>query len=538
MPHYHYEPYDYAVPPEIAHGTTERYKVAIIGAGPIGLAAAIDLALHGIPVILLDDNNVVSVGSRAICWSKRSLEILDRLGVGERMVEKGVTWKVGRLFHGDKEVYNFDLLPEEGHKMPAFINLQQYYVEEYLVDRARDFPHFIDLRFKNKVVDHHVAEDGVTLDVETPDGSYSLTADYVIACDGAHSPTRHRMGLPFEGQTFQEQFLITDVEMPESPFETEHPERWFWFDPPFHNGQSALLHKQPDNIYRIDLQLGLNADADEEKREENVLPRIRAIVGDKPFTLDWMSIYHFTCAKLEHFVHGRVIFAGDSAHIVSPFGARGGNGGIQDIDNLCWKLAAVVKGDAGADLLETYDEERCHGSAENILNSSRATNFMTPKSEMEAIFRNETLLLAETMPFARRLVNSGRLSQPCSLSGFALQTPASDSSEGLEPGAPCLDAPLMEGGEDVWLLNRLGGDFVLLTIGNVVVPDLPEGVRRVAVSGAGEGGLVDAKGYATERYGDGMAYLIRPDQHVAAGFSGTVTAEALVAALERAGGAG
>lgn len=533
MAQYHYEPYDYVTPPEIAGNAGARYPVVIIGAGPIGLAAAIDLAMHDTPVVVLDDNNVVSVGSRAICWSKRTLEIFDRLGVGDRMLAKGVTWKVGRLFHSDKEVYNFDLLPEEGHKMPAFINLQQYYVEEYLVDRAREFPDLIELRFKNKVVGHTIAEDGVTLEVETPDGAYKLIADYVVACDGAGSPTRKRMGLPFEGHTFEEQFLIADVEMEQSPFVTEHPERWFWFDPPFHNGQSALLHKQPDNIYRLDLQLGPDADATEEKREENVLPRIKAVMGDKPFTLDWMSIYKFTCAKLDHFVHGRMIFAGDSAHVVSPFGARGGNGGIQDIDNLCWKLAAVIKGDAGADLLETYDQERRHGSEENILNSSRATNFMTPKSEMEATFRNETLLLAETMPFARRLVNSGRLSEPCSLEGQVLQSPAGDHSVGLEPGAPCLDAPLVTHGEKTWLLNHIGGSFLLLTFGPVTLPD-PLPVKHVAVGR--QGGLADTDGFAFDRYGDGVAYLVRPDQHVAARFDGTVTDADLKTALERAGG--
>ena len=537
MAHYQCEPYEYVLPPEIAGGVSKRYPVVIVGAGPIGLAAAVDLALHDVPVIVLDDNNVVSVGSRAICWSKRTLEILDRLGIAERMVEKGVTWKIGRLFHGEKEVYNFDLLPEDGHKMPAFINLQQYYVEEYLVDRARQFPQLIELRFKNKVVGHTIEEDGVTLGVETPDGPYSLTADYVIACDGAGSPTRKRMELCFEGHTFEEQFLIADVEMSESPFETEHPERWFWFDPPFHNGQSALLHKQPDDIYRLDLQLGPEAKAEVEKREENVLPRIKVVMGDKPFTLDWMSLYKFTCAKLEHFIHGRMIFAGDSAHVVSPFGARGGNGGIQDIDNLCWKLAALLKGEAGEELLETYDQERCHGSAENILNSSRATNFMTPKSEMEAIFRNEALLLAETMPFARRLVNSGRLSEPCSLAGHALQTPARDFSQGLKPGAPCVDAPLFENGEENWLLNHLGGCFALLTVGDVAFPDrLPVVNVGILTGGPGTGGLEDRRHLAAQRYGDGMAYLVRPDQHIAARFDGTVTGAGLNAALKRAGG--
>ncbi|MEX0282846.1 MAG: FAD-dependent monooxygenase, partial [Arenibacterium sp.] len=257
---YDYTPFEYVPPPGLT-STEPRHAVGIVGAGPIGLAMAIDLAQRGIKSVVLDDNNVVSVGSRAICWAKRTLEIFDRLGVGERMLEKGVTWKIGRQFHGENEVYSFDLLPEDGHKYPAFINLQQYYVEEYLVDRARVFPDHIDLRFKNNVVGHEDKGDHVRLSIETPDGDYTLDVDYLIACDGAGSPTRERMGLDFTGQTFQEQFLIADIEMEESPFGPEGtPERWFWFDPVFHLGKSALLHMQPDNIYRIDLQLDVDAD--------------------------------------------------------------------------------------------------------------------------------------------------------------------------------------------------------------------------------------------------------------------------------------
>jgi 3-(3-hydroxy-phenyl)propionate hydroxylase len=344
MPRYSYQPFGYTTPPELSgKAAQERYPVAIVGAGPVGLAMAIDLALHGIASVVLDDNDVVSVGSRAICWSKRTLEIFDRLGVGERMVEKGVTWKVGRLFHRDKEVWNFDLLPEEGHKMPAFINLQQYHVEQYLVERARDFPDLIDLRFKNRVAGVSPAADHAAVDIETPDGAYRLKAQYLIACDGARSFVRQAMGLDFAGKLFEERFLIADVEM-KADFPSE---RWFWFEPPFHAGQSALLHKQPDDIYRIDLQLGWDADPEEEKKPENVIPRIEKMIGHSDFELDWVSVYTFQCRRLERFTHGRVIFVGDSAHIVSPFGARGGNGGIQDVDNLGWKLAAVLKGEAG-----------------------------------------------------------------------------------------------------------------------------------------------------------------------------------------------
>ncbi|MGI9353516.1 MAG: FAD-dependent oxidoreductase [Rhizobiaceae bacterium] len=512
MAGYEYKPFEYDRPPGLT-GSEPRHQVIIVGAGPIGLAMAIDFALRGVKTVVLDDNNVVSVGSRAICWSKRTLEIFDRLGVGERMLEKGVTWKVGRLFHRDREVYNFDLLPEEGHKYPAFINLQQYYVEQYLVERTRDFPGLIDIRFKNKVVNHIDHGEHVEITIETPDGNYNLECDYLIACDGAGSSTRARMNLPFEGHTFEEHFLIVDVEMEESPFETEVAERWFWFEPPFHPGQSALLHKQPDNLYRIDLQLGPETDPQEEATKEKVLPRIRAIIGEKPFKLDWMSVYKFRCAKLERFLHNRVIFVGDSAHVVSPFGARGGNGGIQDVDNLGWKLAEVLDGGSSTRLLQTYSEERCHGSAENILNSTRATNFMTPKSEIEHRFRNEVLNLAADHTFARKLINSGRLSVPCSLEKFDLQTPGPGK---LTSGNAVIDVPLKDGR---WLIEILQGEFMLVGFGHIEVPEI-EGLKRIGVGQKNDDYLcVEPLGSTVfDRYGEESLYLMRPDGHVAASF--------------------
>ena len=527
MARYRYEHFGYAPPPELSgRACPARYPVVIVGAGPTGLSMAIDLALRGVASIVLDDNDVVSVGSRAICWAKRTLEIFDRLGVGERMVAKGVTWKIGRLYHGDKEVYNFDLLPEGGHKMPAFINLQQYYVEQYLVERARDFPDLIDLRFKNKVVDVEKMAGGAAAAVETPDGSYRIEADYLLACDGAKSAVRAALGLEFAGRLFEERFLIADVEL-KADFPSE---RRFWFEPTFHAGQSALLHKQPDDIYRIDLQLGWDADPEVEKRPENVIPRIEKVLGRSDFEIDWVSVYTFQCRRMERFVHDRVIFLGDSAHVVSPFGARGGNGGIQDVDNLGWKLAAAIKGEAPAALLATYDDERIHGADENIANSARATNFMTPKSAMEKMLRDEVLDLAADMAFARKLVNSGRLSVPCSLAGSALQTPSPDAV--LAPGAACLDAPLQKDGAGAWLLEQLNEGFTLLSFGDrprVEANDL----RHVHVARPGEGALQDVIGHAFRRYGEDLTYLIRPDQHVAACFR-MPDAAAIRAAHQRA----
>ena len=529
MSSYHYTAFAYQTPAGIKH-QEPRHQVVIIGAGPIGLALAIDLAMRGIKSVVLDDNNVVSVGSRAICWAKRTLEIFNRLGIGERMLEKGVVWQIGRLFHQDREVYQFDLLPEDGHKYPAFVNLQQYYVEEFLVERARDFPDQIDLRFKNKVTDHQDHGDFVTLSIDTPDGAYHLEADYVMACDGAGSPTRERMGLSFEGQSFNEHFLIADVKMNQSPFDTQKAERWFWFEPRFHHGQSALLHQQPDQIYRIDLQLGPQTDPKEEATPEKVLPRIQQIMGDKPFELEWMSVYKFRCAKLSQFVHNRVIFVGDSAHVVSPFGARGGNGGIHDVDNIGWKLAAILSDKAPPCLLESYDEERGHGADENIANSARATNFMTPKSPMELLFRNETLKLAKDLPFARKLINSGRLSVPCQLTDMALQT---DGPGLLASGKSLLDAPLTG---DMWLLDKIPSGFFLLATGALSAP-LIDGIARLGINQTNSAyECYQSEGaYFSERYGHDMLYLIRPDGHVAASFD-HVDKALILAAYNKANG--
>ena len=277
------------------------------------------------------------------------------------MVDKGVVWSVGRIFHGESQLYQFNLLPEDGHKRPAFINLQQYYAEAYLVDRISDLPE-IDLRWRNKVTALEQRNDFVALTIETPDGAYRLHAQYVVACDGARSSLRQMVGAEFAGQVFEDQFLIADVKMT-AEFPTE---RWFWFDPPFHAGRSALLHRQPDDVWRIDLQLNRYADPVVEKKPENVRPRIARMLGHDKFEFEWISLYKFQCRRMDRFIHGRVIFAGDSAHQVSPFGARGANSGLEDAENLAWKLDRVLRGTSPASLLESYHVERSLAADENI----------------------------------------------------------------------------------------------------------------------------------------------------------------------------
>ena len=520
--------YAYERSPDQDADAPVRHKVVVIGAGPIGLGAAIDLAQQGVEVVVLDDNDKVSFGSRAVCYAKRPLEILDRLGCGHEMVAKGVEWNIGKVFFDERQVYDFNLLPEGGHEFPAFINLQQYYFEEYMVNRVRAMQAEgapIEIRGLNKVLSVKDRGDHVSLIVDTPEGDYTLEAEWLIACDGAGSPTRAMMGLDFVGRVFEDNFLIADVIM-EADFPTE---RWFWFDPPFNRGQSALLHKQPDGVWRIDLQLGWDIDKDEEKKPENVIPRLKAMLGeDVKFELEWVSIYTFQCRRMEKFRHGRVIFAGDSAHQVSPFGARGANSGLQDTDNLGWKLKLVMDGTAPESLLDSYDVERVHGADENILNSSRSTDFITPKSEMSRVLRDAVLDLSEHYAFARPLVNSGRLSVPCTYDGSPLNTP--DALPGgparTRPGSPCADAPLGDG----YLLPHLGGRFTLLTIG----ADAP---KSLVIDGVTVTRLeLEASPEIAARYlGEAASavYLIRPDQHVAARWP-TFDAAAVETALKRA----
>jgi 3-(3-hydroxy-phenyl)propionate hydroxylase len=524
---YTYTEYPYLQSREQAEGQTPCHEVVVVGAGPIGLTAALEGARRGLHVVVLDDNNTVSVGSRAVCYAKRTLEIWDRLGVAKGLIDQGVSWQVGKVFQQDELVYQFDLLPEPHHKNPAMINLQQYYIEEALVQACRAEP-LIDLRWKHKVVGLQQSADHAFLQVETPDGRFDMKATWVLACDGANSDMRNFVGAAFEGQAFQDRFLIADVVM-KADFPTE---RWFWFDPPFHRNQSVLLHKQAKNVWRIDFQLGWDADPVEEKKPENVIPRIQAMLGkDTEFELEWVSVYQFACRRIEHLRHGRVFFAGDSAHQVSPFGARGANTGVQDIDNLMWKLAFVQQGLAGDALVNSYHDERSYAADDNLLNSTRSTDFITPKSKSSKMFRDASLELARSHAFARPMVNSGRLSTPTPYRASPLitQDPTVPShppfTSNMAPGAACADAPVRAPGKsypkDVdassWLLDQLPASFSLLIFDALAPDQVPGLTPDVQVLAVGRD-LVDSQGLVAARYDarPGTVYLIRPDHHVAA----------------------
>ncbi|MEN0076723.1 MAG: FAD-dependent oxidoreductase [Paracraurococcus sp.] len=530
---------DYVRSPDQDAARPVRHPVVVVGAGPVGLTAAIDLAQQGVPVVLLDEDDRLSTGSRAICFAKRTLEIWDRLGCGERMVETGVTWNLGKVFFRDAPVYSFNLLPEAGHRRPAFVNLQQYYAEGFLLERARALPN-IDLRWKNRVTGLEAGPEGVALTIETPEGEYRLACDWLVAADGPRSPIRRAMGLESRGRSFRDRFLIADIRLEAEAAAAFPTERWFWFDPPFHPGQSVLLHKQPDGVWRIDFQLGWEADPAAERQPERVIPRIQALLGrDTRFTLEWVSVYTFACLRMERFRHGRVLFAGDAAHGVSPFGARGANSGIQDAENLAWKLRLVLAGQAPEGLLDSYDAERVLAAEENIRNSTRSTDFITPKNEASRAFRDATLDLARDCGFARSLVNSGRLSLPSTYRDSPLNTPDTAAFLGaMLPGAPAADAPVRRQGEPGWLLASLGGSgFAGLCFGDggALPPAWLEALRGLAQGAVpvqpllvlppgaaaaewpGIACIEDSEGLLARRYDatPGTFYLLRPDQHVA-----------------------
>lgn len=554
MGSYIYPVYSYRRSPDQDRAAPAHHPVVVVGGGLVGLTAALDMAQRGVKVLLVDDDNTVSLGSRSICQAKRTLEIWDRLGAATPMMAKGVTWQVGRIFCGRQEVYSFDLLPEGGHRFPAFINLQQYYVEQFLIERAQQEP-AIELRWKNRLVALAPRADGVRLTLETPDGRYDIDSEWVIAADGARSTARRLMGLDFKGRVFEDRFLIADIRLDEPPFGRKGPtERWFWFQPEFHKGDSALLHRQADNVWRLDFQLGWNADPELERQPEQVIPRVKAALGENAkFEFEWLSVYTFQCRRLERFRHGRVLFAGDSAHQVSPFGARGGNSGVQDADNLAWKLALVMNGEAPERLLDSYHDERSYAADENIRHSSRSTDFMTPKSAAARTFRDAVLDLACTQPFARRLINSGRLTTATILDNSPLSTPDAEGfAPAMRPGSAAADAPVVRGNREGWLLEALHGGFHGVYFADGAIGEA-EGRRLDALLRAphqfkplvvsplpltlpqGIDGVVDRDGLAAQRYNaaPGTFYLFRPDQHVAARWR-TLDPDAVAAALRRA----
>ncbi len=408
-PPYDLPEYPFTPPPELRGEAPQRYPIVIVGAGPAGLTLACDLAQRGVRCVLIDDDHTVGVrgaSSRGICYAQKSLEIMDRLGIGERIVNKGVAWSFGRTFSGDEEVYNFNLQNQSVSRQPPFVNLQQFYIEWFLVDRIQALG-LTDLRWRSRVIDVQPQADHVVLQVQTPQGNYRMETSYLIDATGANSPIRQQLGLETHSSRSTDRWCITDVRF-KKPLPVE---RWTWVDAPFNNGRAVWQHLMADDVWRMDYQMSEDMDPEVISRPEVAGERIRAQLGDDvEFEFVWIGPYQYRDHLLDDFRHGRVLFIGDSAHVVSPFGARGGNTGIQDAFNLGWKLALVTTGQAPDSLLDSYSTERQPAAAENLRVTSRSARFLAPRSSAEQVLRRAVLKLARRQAFARPLVNTGRMS--------------------------------------------------------------------------------------------------------------------------------
>jgi 3-(3-hydroxy-phenyl)propionate hydroxylase len=521
-----------------------RHPVAIVGGGVCGITAALALARQGVPSVVLEADTSVCYGSRAICISRRSLEIFERLGAVQPMLEKGLGWTGGRSYYRDTEVLHFSMPHDASQKLPPMINIQQYYLEEFLVQAAERHADLIDIRWGAKVTGMQNQPDGVRLEVAEPGHSYTLQADWAVAGDGGRSFMREALGLQLQGTAYEGRYIVADILL-----DCELPtERLAWFDPPSNPGSTILMHKQPDNVWRIDYQLRDDEDPDEAVKPENVLPRVRAhldMIGQKnAWEPLWITIYKANALSLERYRHGRVLFMGDAAHLVPIFGVRGANSAIDDADNLSWKLACVVKGLARDTLLDTYSEERVYAAHENLGSGMKSTEFMAPPTFAFKLMREAVLNLALDTPGVRSLINP-RQTSAIAYRNSSLNARASEDSAfigGPAAGVPLPNVPLSLAGEngayaDGHLLDLLrAGEFLVLHFraGNAPESGIAAAVQNLAQRGiplrlatvareaaqrtddAAAPQALDTAGKAFDLYDatPGTVYVLRPDGHV------------------------
>ncbi len=535
-----------------AHPTQDRKKVVIAGSGPAGMVAALELARHGVASVVVTSELQVSQGSRAIVFTRRSMEILQQVGVADRMTENGLPWRFGNSCYRGERVFRMEAPHDDDDRFFPMLNIQQQYMEEYLLDACAANP-LIDFRWGNKVVKVEQEADFARVEVDTPEGPYSLETDWLVAADGGRSAIRTAMNLQMEGASYEGFFVIADIKI-DLPLPTE---RLAFFDPDWNPGNTILMHREPHGIWRVDYQLPAGETPEDALRPESLKARIDAqlaMIGHAgtPWEMDWCSVYSARTLTLPDYVHGRVIFTGDAAHLLPIFGVRGANTGFQDAQSLAWHLAFVVKGLAGRKLLANHSAERVGAAREIIDEAGKSTRFMTPPSEGFRLLRDAVLSLSLTEAFVRPLYH-WRTSRPHEYTGSALNSPGDDNAlfvDGPGHGAPPQNIRL---GANDYLLDHLGGGFDLMYFTEAEA--IPEALQRV-VSATRERGVplrviavgatgrvagadltfADADGHFRRRYGvqaSGAGYLLRPDQHVCARWL-TLDATRLEAALNTA----
>lgn len=545
-------------------------RVLIVGAGPVGLAAAACLARFGIESLLIERGAAVGEGSRAICLSRRSLEILDWIGVASPFVGRGLGWTRGRAFHRDRQVHELVMPHTQADKFPPMTNLQQYYMEEFLAAHCRQQP-LISLHTHSELTDLEVAAEGVVAVVTSGDSVHRLSGAYLVAADGARSTVRKRMRLSLEGTSFTGRYLIADIHL-----RSNHPtERRAWFDPPSNPGSTVLMHRQPEDIWRIDYQLQEGADAAVESQPDQVRSRVQRhldFIGEQgEWKLLWSSIYSAHALALDRYVHGRVLFAGDAAHLVPIFGVRGLNSGFADAHNLAWKLAWVLRGEAPAALLDTYSDERRNATLDILRQAEKTTRFMTPTTRGACLMREAVLSLATEHDFVRPLIDP-RQSVPYTYRDSELNTEVQRETSlgdgagvraregGPAPGAPLPNIRVHAGGTAGYLLDWIGTGFTaILFVSEDTAADFRElaaglaGLPRMAVLVVGGASAIrtlpcpvrgteapitfleESDDDARRLYdvSPGTLYLARPDGHVCARWNRPQLAD-ITAALRRA----
>lgn len=526
--------YPFVPPPELAGGVRRRYPIVIVGGGLAGLTLACDLALRGVDCVLLDEDDTIGVrgaASRGIVYAQKTLEVFARLGTYERVQAKGITWSVGKTLAGNDVVYSFNLELATPSMQPPFVNLQQFYVEWFLVERIQELGH-CDLRWKNKVV--AVAQSGTCAraTVETPAGTYALEADWLVDASGANSTIRDGLGLDPHSARIADRWCITDVRFKER-FPTE---RWTWVEAPFNEERAVWQHLMGDEVWRLDYQMDPDCDPDEVSRPEAAERRLRAHLGDIEFELVWVGPYAYRDHLLDQFRFGRAFFIGDAAHVVSPFGARGGNSGVHDADNLGWKLALVARGEAPERLLDTYHAERHAAATHNLEVARRSARFLAPQSPAERTLRRALIGLAREYAFARPLVNTGRMS----VANPYPDSPAVTTAGWSVPNVP-LTLPDGSRADLVTLARAAGTAFIGLLYAPTRGHELAEFARIEAIGlpyrffVCGPGGVGDSEGKlkaALQAEPDSFA-LLRPDLYLAA-LVPHATAARAEAALRRA----
>jgi 3-(3-hydroxy-phenyl)propionate hydroxylase len=503
--------------------------VVIVGAGPTGLVTALGLAQRGIRSEVLDAADGVAAGSRALGLSRRTLQIFDTLGVADVCLEKGVPWIGSRSFYRGTEVFRLELPAEPDEAFPAMLNLAQEDAARILLEQIhKTVPDLVRVRWGCRVTAIAPSADDVRVEIRTPAGPATSSAGWVVACDGARSTVREQLGVRLEGQSWNTRYVIVDVRL-----RSDHPaERRAWFDPPSNPGSTVLMHRQPDDVWRLDYQIDGDPAADPDELVTDVVGRVREHldhIGETgQFEVVWASTYQARALTAPRYRYGRVLLAGDAAHLIPIFGIRGMNSAVEDANNLTWKLGAVIDGRADEDLLQTYSTERLSAARSNLALATRSTLFMAPPTPAHHLLRRALLgLVADGHAHLRPVINPRQTG--------TVGYPDSELHTVARPGVPVTGPTIGDvfpdalvtaaDGAPTHLSRHLGRNAALVCFGSTPAcigtrPDLDV----IAVSAGGDAvpatgrTFADPTGRARRRWQaqPGDVVLVRPDGHVAA----------------------